>query len=75
MSLITMRRRLDLMALLVMATAAPVDAQVVSEGTVRGLIRDADGGVLPGVTVTAVSPTVPRTHISVSESDGDDRKH
>ena len=65
-----MRQRLKLVALLVFLTAGPADAQISSEGTVRGVVRDAEGGVLPGVTVTAVSPTVPGTHISVSESDG-----
>ena len=65
-----MRQRLKLVALLVFLTAGPADAQISSEGTVRGVVRDAGGGVLPGVTVTAVSPTVPGTHISVSESDG-----
>src|SRR5262245_49234398 len=65
-----MRPRLNLVALLVFVTAGPVDAQIASEGTVRGVVRDAGGGVLPGVTVTAVSPTVPGTHISVSGSDG-----
>ena len=65
-----MRRRLKLVALLVFLTAGPVDAQIASDGTVRGVVRDAEGGVLPGVTVTAVSPTVPGTHVSVSESDG-----
>ncbi len=65
-----MRQRLKLVALLVFLTAGPVDAQITSEGTVRGVVRDAGGGVLPGVTITAVSPTLPGTHISVSESDG-----
>jgi hypothetical protein len=53
-----------------MVTAAPANAQISGEGTVRGVIRDAAGGVLPGVSVTAVSPTVPGTHHAVSESDG-----
>jgi hypothetical protein len=65
-----MRQRLNLVALLVLVTAGPVDAQISSEGTVRGVVRDAAGGVLPGVTLTAVSPTVPGTHVGVSESDG-----
>ena len=65
-----MRRRLNVVALLVMVTAGPVDAQIAGEGTVRGVVRDAGGGVLPGVTVTAVSPTVPGTHNGVTESDG-----
>ena len=51
-----MRRRLNLLALLLIMTARPAYAQISGEGTVRGVIRDADGGVLPGVTVTAVSP-------------------
>src|SRR5262245_10730347 len=66
----TMRRWLKLVALLLFLPAGTVEAQISSEGTVRGVIRDAEGGVLPGVTVTAVSPTAPGTHISVSESDG-----
>jgi hypothetical protein len=65
-----MRQRLTLVALLAFLTAGPADAQISSEGTVRGVVRDAGGGVLPGVTLTAVSPTVPGTHVSVSESDG-----
>jgi hypothetical protein len=66
-----MRQRLNLVALLVFVTAAgSVDAQIANEGTVRGVVRDTWGGVLPGVTLTAVSPTVPGTHIAVSESDG-----
>jgi hypothetical protein len=65
-----MQRRLNVVALLVLAAAGPVDAQIASEGTVRGVVRDAEGGVLPGVTVTAVSPTVPGTHITVTESGG-----
>ena len=65
-----MRRRVNVVALLVLVTAGPVDAQIASEGTVRGVVRDAGGGVLPGVTVTAVSPSVPGPHSGVSESDG-----
>jgi len=65
-----MRQRLKLVALLVLLSAGPAAAQISSEGTVRGVVRDTGSGVLPGVTVTAVSPTAPGTHISVSESDG-----
>jgi hypothetical protein len=66
----SVRQRLNLVALLVFVTAGPVDAQIAGDGAVRGVVRDAEGGVLPGVTVTAVSPTVPGTYVSVSESDG-----
>lgn len=62
--------RLNAVVVLLLVMAGPVYAQVAVEGTVRGIVRDAEGGVLPGVTVTAVSPTLPGTHTSVSESDG-----
>jgi hypothetical protein len=38
-------------ALAALAIAAPALAQTAATGTVEGLIRDATGGVLPGVTV------------------------
>lgn len=65
-----MRRHVTVGGLLACLAAGPVDAQIASEGTVRGVVRDAGGGVLPGVTVTAVSRTVPGTHISLTEADG-----
>ena len=37
--------------------ASGVWAQIAVEGGVRGLVTDAQGGVLPGVTLTATSPT------------------
>jgi len=40
--------------LLLCLAAAPVGAQATS-GTVQGTVRDADGGVLPGATVSAIS--------------------
>ena len=43
----------------VVAMAAPVFAQgggASSTGSISGEIKDAQGGVLPGVTVTATSP-------------------
>src|SRR5437899_12923337 len=45
-------------------------AQSAAEGTIRGIIHDEQGGVLPGVTVSATSPTVAGTFTAVSESDG-----
>src|SRR5437899_9514486 len=45
-------------------------AQSAAEGTIRGVVHDEQGGVLPGVTVSATSPTVAGTFTAVSESDG-----
>ncbi|MGD9904823.1 MAG: TonB-dependent receptor [Vicinamibacterales bacterium] len=63
-------RQVPTLVALWLCVAGPVDAQVTGEGTLRGVIRDAGGGVLPGVTVTALSPTTPGTHVGVTESDG-----
>jgi len=45
-------------------------AQPSSEGTIRGYIRDEQGGALPGVTVTASSPTVAGGFPTVSDAQG-----
>ncbi len=41
--------------LMVLAAAVPAAAQGTVTGNIRGTVKDADGGVLPGVTVTAKS--------------------
>ena len=38
-----------------------------TEGSIRGYVRDEQGGALPGVTVTAKSPAAPRPHVAVSD--------
>jgi hypothetical protein len=63
-------KRLFLAAVLVLSVRGLVSAQTAVEGTVRGVIHDEQGGVLPGVTVTATSPTVAGTFTAVSEPDG-----
>src|SRR5437867_2535013 len=55
--------------LTVWALAAPAAAQI-DQGRLTGTIRDAQGGVLPGVTVTAKSPAPIGTRSVVSESAG-----
>ena len=42
-------------------------------GSVRGYIRDEQGGVMPGVTVTGTSPTVPIPYTAVTGQDGNYR--
>ncbi len=44
---------IGLALLLLLGLAAPVAAQGTTTGSVRGTVKDAEGGVLPGVTVTA----------------------
>ncbi len=60
-----------LVASALLAFSAPwATAQISVEGGVRGHVRDAQGGVLPGVSVTASSPSAPAAFTAVSDSEG-----
>jgi carboxypeptidase family protein len=63
-------KRTLLASIVSLSIAAPLWAQSSAEGTIRGIIRDEQGGVLPGVTVTATSPSVAGAVTAVSETDG-----
>src|SRR5205809_3176621 len=49
--------------------AAPASAQV-GQGRLTGVANDAQGAVLPGVTVTVTSPALIGTRTAVTEADG-----
>ena len=54
-------------ALCAVATSA---AAQIDQGRLTGTVKDAQGGVLPGVSVTARSPALIGTRSVVSEGDG-----
>jgi outer membrane receptor protein involved in Fe transport len=54
---------------LVLSLAGEAFAQT-SEGSIRGYVRDEQGGVLPGVSVTATSPDVASVYTSVTDQEG-----
>jgi hypothetical protein len=61
---------------LAFAAAVPAWAQgggASSTGTIQGLIRDSQGAVLPGVTVTATSPSMLGQQTTVSSETGNYR--
>jgi hypothetical protein len=61
---------------LVLATSAPVFAQgggASSTGTIQGRIADAQGAVLPGVTITASGPALLGEQTTVSSETGNYR--
>jgi len=61
--------RLMMLVAALWAVAASATAQI-DQGRLTGTVKDAQGGVLPGVTVTARSPALIGTRIVVSEGDG-----
>lgn len=64
--------RVSTLLLLATVLARPVAAQD-ARGSVRGKVTDAQGGTLPGVTVTASSPNVGGTFSAVTDTAGDYR--
>jgi hypothetical protein len=71
-----MRRRFHIvLAMLAVALLASVPAfaqggGASSTGTINGKVADSSGGVLPGVTVTATSPSLMGVQTSVTGTDG-----
>ncbi len=50
---------------------APTLAQTTPTGTITGHVEDAQGGLLPGVTVTALSPSLQGSRTAVTSRNGD----
>src|SRR3954466_11736729 len=48
----------------------PAYAQNVTTGSITGIVKDAQGGVLPGATVTALHEPTGTSYEAVTEADG-----
>jgi outer membrane receptor protein involved in Fe transport len=59
-----------LVACLILLSCAAEALAQTSEGSVRGYIRDEQGAITPGVTVTATSPEVAGVHTAVTDQEG-----
>jgi hypothetical protein len=62
------RRRIALTVALHFVLAASALAQ--NQGSLRGYVKDEQGGSLPGVTITATSPALIQPATTVTEADG-----
>lgn len=52
------------------AAVLPAMAQTATGGSIRGYVTDEQKGALPGVTITAASPSVARAFTAVTDNDG-----
>src|SRR5215210_9460230 len=64
-----MTRIRSLMAVVFTLVAVSASAQI-GQGTLTGVITDAQGAVLPGVAVTATSPALIGSRTTTTEADG-----
>jgi hypothetical protein len=56
--------------LLLGAVAAPLLAQGVQTGTIRGVVKDQQNLTVPGTTITATSPALQGARTTVTDKDG-----
>lgn len=66
-----MRSRIIWLALVCVGLTTPALAQGNTTGSIAGRITDQQGGVLPGVTVTATSPALQGARTAVTSEHGD----
>src|SRR5574339_15609 len=72
----TFRKTRSLIAVAIVASATSAFAQgggASSTGTIQGRVADAQGAVLPGVTVTATSPALIQPQTTVTSETGNYR--
>jgi Carboxypeptidase regulatory-like domain len=70
---VLMRQSVFVTAVVIAAIALSADiclAQVSGDGSIRGYVKDEQGGVLPGVNVTATSASAPLPYSAVSDDTG-----
>src|SRR5207248_11481050 len=63
------RTRIAIACLVMLIAAAIAEAQT-GQGSLRGYVKDEQGGALPGVTVTATSPAVIQPASAVTDAEG-----
>src|SRR5678809_1765515 len=64
------RRRVSIGVLLIAILALPAIGFAQTEAVITGVVADTSGGVLPGVTVTAVHEATGNTFTSVTDERG-----
>src|SRR5262249_62329736 len=65
-----MKRIAAMTALLVLVISGTGFGQGVQTGLIRGVVKDAQGLLVPGVTVTATSPSLQGPRVAVTDGEG-----
>src|SRR4051812_25807237 len=65
-----MRRIAATAALLILVFSGTGFGQGVQTGAIRGVVKDAQGLVVPGVTITATSPSLQGPRVAVTDTEG-----
>ena len=63
-----MRRIPSMVLAALLAMTLPAAAQITAEGSIRGTVKDEQGGVLPGVAVSAKSPQAPTPVTTITDA-------
>src|SRR5262245_36096073 len=63
-------KRVQVVILICVLAASGAAAQTVTGGSVRGFIKDEQSAALPGVTVSATSPSSPVVYTAISDAEG-----
>jgi hypothetical protein len=64
------RSRQIVLSLVLVLLAAAVAAPQTGQGSLRGYVKDEQGGALPGVTISATSPALIQPATAVTDADG-----
>src|SRR6266540_2324357 len=63
-------RFISVLLLASLSLPAAAYSQTTTDGSVRGVVRDEQGAVVPGVTVTAESESAPGAHMTTTDATG-----
>jgi carboxypeptidase family protein len=63
-------RSLSNLLLVALLGTLPAHAQTTANGSIRGVVKDDHGAVIPQVAVSATSPTVPGVHVVTTDPAG-----
>ena len=66
----TQSSRALLLSIALTMLASTAFAQIAAEGTIRGYVKDEQGGVLPGVTLIATTPARSTSFTALTDADG-----